>query len=181
MLAPHGPNALTVLRILLVPAFGAALLQDTGGWDLVAAGIFLFASATDIVDGWLARSQDTVSTFGKVMDPIADKLLVLTALVALVVLDRLAWWVAAVVVVREAAVTIARAQADVVIPAAGWGKLKTGVQIGVILCLIVFDPAPGWLDALVLVMVAVTLISGADFFLTMRRNQAASAVAGDRR
>src|SRR3712207_8082813 len=91
------------------------------------------------------------------MDPIADKLLVIAALLSLVSLDRLAAWVAMVIITRELAVTVARAQAPDVIPAAGLGKLKTVVQVAAIFFLILFDPAPAWVDGLVYAAVAVTV------------------------
>jgi CDP-diacylglycerol---glycerol-3-phosphate 3-phosphatidyltransferase len=166
------PNVLTVLRILLVPVLVVALLEETRNGDLVAAFVFALASITDFADGWLARSRGDVTNFGKAMDPIADKLLVIAALVALVSLGRLASWVAMVIIARELLVTVARAQADEVIPAAAWGKLKTCVQIGAILLLILFDPTPMWVDAAVYVAVAVTVISGIDFFFGIRRGAA---------
>ena len=97
------------------------------------------------------------------MDPIADKLLVISALFALVSRDRLEVWVAIVIVSRELAVTLSRMAVGaqgVVVPAASWGKLKTVIQVATIFFLIAFDPTPAWLDALVYVMVAVTIISG---------------------
>src|SRR6478735_9990625 len=119
------PNVLTVGRILLVPVLVVALLGETPNGDILAAVVFALASFTDFVDGWLARSRNSVSDFGKLMDPLADKLLIVAALVSLVSLDRLAPWVAMVIIARELAVTIARAQAPQVIAAAGWGKAKT--------------------------------------------------------
>ena len=83
------PNALTLVRILLVPVLVVALLDETPNGDLFAAIVFAVASLTDFVDGWIARSRNAVTTFGKLMDPVADKLLVVAALVALVSLDRL--------------------------------------------------------------------------------------------
>ena len=85
------PNVLTLLRILLVPVLVAALVQEGGGGDTLAAVVFVLASITDALDGWIARRQKSVSTFGKLMDPLADKLLVTAALVSLtraVGLDR---------------------------------------------------------------------------------------------
>ena len=168
------PNVLTVLRILLVPVLVVALLEETRNGDLVAAVVFAVASITDFADGWLARSRGDVTNFGKMMDPIADKLLVIAALVSLVSLDRLASWVAMVIIAREVAVTVARALADEVIPAAFWGKLKTCVQIVAILLLVLFDPSPVWVDAVVYFAVAVTVISGIDFFFGIRRGAAAA-------
>lgn len=169
MLPANLPNVLTVLRMLLVPVLVVALLDETRGGDVVAAVVFAIASITDFADGWLARQSDSVSTFGKVMDPIADKLLVIAALVSLVSLDRLAAWVAMVIIAREVAVTVARMQASTVIPAAGWGKAKTTIQIAAIFFLILFDPTPVWIDALVYAAVVVTVVSGIDFFFGLRR------------
>ena len=169
------PNVLTLLRILLVPVLVVALLNETENGDLLAAIVFALASLTDFVDGWLARSSDSVTTFGKLMDPIADKLLVIAALVSLVSLDRLAAWVAMVIIARELAVTIARAQAPEVIPAAALGKLKTVAQVVAIFFVILLHPAPGWVDALVYLAVAVTVVSGLTFFLDLRQRPAASS------
>ena len=95
------PNVLTVLRILLVPVLIVALLDETPNGDLLAALVFAVASVTDAIDGYLARSRNAVTTFGKLMDPLADKLLIVAALVALVSLERLAAWVAMVIIARE--------------------------------------------------------------------------------
>jgi CDP-diacylglycerol---glycerol-3-phosphate 3-phosphatidyltransferase len=168
------PNVLTVLRILLVPVLVVALLDETSHGDLLAAVVFALASLTDFVDGWLARSRDAVTTFGKLMDPIADKLLIIAALIALVSLERLAGWVAMVIIAREVAVTVARAQAPEVIPAAGLGKLKTAVQVAAIFFLIALDPAPLWVDLLVYAAVAITVASGIDFFFGLRRRETAT-------
>jgi CDP-diacylglycerol--glycerol-3-phosphate 3-phosphatidyltransferase len=175
------PNVLTVLRILLVPVLVVALLGETPSGDVLAAGVFALASATDWVDGYLARARGSVTTFGKLMDPIADKLLVTAALVALVSLDRLAAWVAMVIIAREVAVTVARAQAAVVVPAAGWGKLKTTVQVAAIFFLIALDPAPVWVDALVYAAVGVTILSGIDFFFGLRQRAAAAGASSHSR
>ena len=169
------PNVLTVLRILLVPVLVVALLEETEGGDVLAAVVFAVASATDFVDGWLARSSGSVTTFGKLMDPIADKLLVIAALVSLVSLDRLPAWVAMVIIARELAVTIARAQAPEVIPAATMGKVKTVIQVAALFFLILLHPAPAWVDGLVYLMVAVTVLSGLTFFLDLRRRQPAAS------
>ena len=99
------PNLLTLLRILLIPVLVAALLSGIESGDLLAAIIFVIASVTDALDGWIARRNKEVTTFGKLMDPLADKLLVTSALVSLVSLDRLQAWVAMVIIAREFAVT----------------------------------------------------------------------------
>src|SRR5437588_12068906 len=98
------PNVLTVIRILLVPVLVVALLDKTGGGDLLAAIVFAVASTTDAIDGYLARSRNWVTTFGKLMDPIAGKLLIVAALIALVSLGRLQAWGAMVGIARGFAV-----------------------------------------------------------------------------
>jgi CDP-diacylglycerol--glycerol-3-phosphate 3-phosphatidyltransferase len=167
------PNVLTVLRILLVPVLVVALLEETENGDLLAAIVFVIASLTDLLDGYLARTRNAVTTFGKLMDPIADKLLIVAALVALVSLGRLAAWVAMVIIAREFAVTamrMAATQQGVVIPANLFGKAKTCLQIAAVLALIAAgDPPPTWVDALVYVTVAVTVASGVDYFLGLHR------------
>jgi CDP-diacylglycerol--glycerol-3-phosphate 3-phosphatidyltransferase len=167
------PNVLTLLRILLVPVLVVALLDGTANGDLLAAIVFALASATDAMDGYLARSRNAITTFGKLMDPIADKLLIIAALVALVSQDRLAAWVAMVIIARELTVTITRMQATqqgVVIAANGWGKAKTIVQVAAIFCVIVAGvPTPAWVDGLVYGAVAITIVSGIDYFFGLRR------------
>jgi CDP-diacylglycerol--glycerol-3-phosphate 3-phosphatidyltransferase len=174
------PNVLTVVRMLLVPVLVVALLEETRNGDVFAAIVFALASVTDFVDGYLARAQGLVTTFGKLMDPIADKLLVIAALVSLVSLDRLAAWVAMVIIAREIAVTVARMQASEVIAAAGWGKAKTTVQIAAIFFLILFDPAPVWVDGLVYAAVVITILSGIDFFFGLLRRGAPQAQRTER-
>ena len=167
------PNLLTVLRILLVPVLVVALLSRGGQTsDVLAAVVFAAASVTDALDGWLARTREQITTFGKLMDPVADKLLIIAALLSLVSLGRLAAWVAMVIVAREFAVTVARISArseGVVIAANWWGKVKTGVQVLTIFLLILLVPSPTWIDWLVYLMVAVTVVSGVDYFFGMRR------------
>src|SRR5689334_21882313 len=167
------PNVLTVVRILLVPVLVVALLEKTGGGDLLAAIVFATASLTDAIDGYLARSSNWVTTFGKLMDPIADKLLIVAALVALVSLGRLEAWVAMVIISREFAVTALRlaagASEGIVIPASSLGKLKTATQVAMVLALIAFPDRPVWVTALVYVTVVITVLSGADYFFGLRR------------
>jgi CDP-diacylglycerol--glycerol-3-phosphate 3-phosphatidyltransferase len=166
------PNTLTVLRILLVPVVVVALLDETPNGDAIAAGVFALAALTDGLDGYIARSRGAITTFGKLMDPIADKLLVTAALVALVSLDRLEAWIAMVIIAREFAVTGLRgvaAEQGVVIQASWLGKVKTILQIAAVICLIAFDPAPLAVDLLVYAAVAATVISGVDYFFGFRR------------
>jgi len=165
-------NALTLLRILAVPVVVVALLGETPNGDALAAAVFALAAATDGLDGYFARSRGAVTTFGKLMDPLADKLLITAALISLVSLGRLQAWVAMVIIAREIAVTGLRAIAaerGVVIAASWMGKLKTVLQIAAVFALIAADPAPVWVDVLVYLAVAATVISGADYFLGLRK------------
>jgi CDP-diacylglycerol--glycerol-3-phosphate 3-phosphatidyltransferase len=164
------PNVLTLFRILLVPVLVVALLEATPNGSTVAAIVFAAAAVTDGLDGYIARSRRSITTFGKVMDPIADKLLIAAALITLVSLDRVAAWAAMVIIAREFAVSglrVAAGQQGVVIPASPLGKLKTVVQVAAILCVIA--TSAWWADALLYLAVAVTVISGADYFLNFRR------------
>ena len=169
------PNFLTVVRILLVPVLVVALLGSTGEGDVFAAIVFAAASATDFVDGYLARSRNSITTFGKLMDPLADKLLIVAALISLVSLGRLQAWVAMVIIARELAVTVLRmgaTQAGVIMPASNFGKLKTCVQIAAILGVITVHNRPAWLEVLVYAAVAITVASGLDYFFGLRRRLA---------
>src|SRR5271167_833940 len=102
------PNVLTVLRIMLVPVLVVALLGNTPSGDVLAAVVFALASLTDFADGYLARTRGSITTFGKLMDPLADKLLIVAALLSLVSLHRLPAWIAMVIIAREVAVTVLR-------------------------------------------------------------------------
>jgi CDP-diacylglycerol--glycerol-3-phosphate 3-phosphatidyltransferase len=172
------PNFLTVIRILLVPVLVVALLDKTGGGDLLAAVVFAAASLTDAIDGYLARHRNSVTTFGKLMDPIADKLLIIAALVVLVSLNRLEAWVAMVIIAREFAVTVLRVAVGthqhVVISASGFGKLKTALQVAMVIGVISVHHHPVWLQVLIYVTVFVTVLSGADYFFGLRRGLASS-------
>ena len=173
---------LTVVRILLVPVLVVALLGNTPDGDVFAAIVFAVASLTDFVDGYIARSSGSVTTFGKLMDPLADKLLVIAALVSLVSLGRLDAWVAMVIIAREVAVTVLRAgaaQQGVVIAASWLGKLKTCVQIAAIFSLIAFPGNPLWVTLLVYAAVVGDGAVGPGLLLGLRRRlreAAASAV-----
>ncbi|MCW2990025.1 MAG: pgsA [Solirubrobacterales bacterium] len=165
------PNALTVLRILLVPVLVVALLdQSSSPW--LAAAVFALASFTDMVDGYIARARRQITNFGKLMDPVADKLLIIAALVVLVSQDRVPAWIAMVIIAREFAVTVTRLAATgqgVVISANWWGKAKTMVQVAAIFFAIGFDPTPALVEVLLYVAVAITVVSGIDYFFGLRR------------
>jgi CDP-diacylglycerol---glycerol-3-phosphate 3-phosphatidyltransferase len=166
------PNVLTVIRIMLVPALVVALLGNTPAGDVLAAVVFALASLTDFVDGYLARARDSITTFGKLMDPLADKLLIVAALISLVSLHRLAAWVAMVIITRELAVTVLRlgaTQAGVVMAASMFGKVKTCLQIAAVLAVIAVHGQPAWLAALLYLTVLVTVLSGLDYIFGLRR------------
>src|SRR2546430_15888844 len=139
------PNFLTVLRILLVPVIVVALLAETPNGDTLAAVVFGLAAFTDGLDGYIARSRGSVTTFGKLMDPIADKLLIIAPLILLVSADRIAGWVAMVIIAREFAVTALRmvaAERGIVISAGPPGELKTGPQVAGPFPLVAFAAPP---------------------------------------
>ena len=179
-------NALTVLRLVLVPLFLLALFAGDGhdhGWRLLAFGVFAVASYTDRVDGQLARSRNLITPFGKLVDPIADKALTGAALVGLSVLGDLSWWITAVVMTREIGVTLLRFWVirHGVIPASRGGKLKTllqGLAIGFYLLPLTGWAATGraWLMGLA---VAVTVVTGLDYVgraLTFRQTSERAAM-----
>jgi CDP-diacylglycerol--glycerol-3-phosphate 3-phosphatidyltransferase len=126
-------NLITVLRILLAPLFVWLVLFDAGEhglWRWVAAGLFIAAISTDGLDGALARKRNLITNSGILLDPIADKVLIGGALIALALVGELPWWVVAVILVREIGITVFRfvALKDRVIPASRGGKLKTILQ-----------------------------------------------------
>jgi CDP-diacylglycerol---glycerol-3-phosphate 3-phosphatidyltransferase len=166
------PNFLTVLRILLVPVVVVALLEETPNADTLAAVVFAVAAFTDGLDGYIARSRGSITTFGKLMDPLADKLLIIAPLISLVSLGRIEAWVAMVIIAREFAVTALRmvaAEQGVVIAASALGKAKTIIQVAAIFAVIAFESTPLSVDLLMYLAVAVTVLSGADYFFGLRR------------
>jgi CDP-diacylglycerol---glycerol-3-phosphate 3-phosphatidyltransferase len=168
------PNVLTLVRILLVPVLVVALLQATPHGSTVAAIVFALAAVTDGVDGWIARRRRSITTFGKVMDPIADKLLIAAALISLVSLNRVDGWVAMVIIAREFAVSglrVAAGQQGAIIAANRLGKAKTVLQVAMVLALIAaHHPHAWWVHLLVYVTVAITVASGAVYFLNFRKS-----------
>jgi CDP-diacylglycerol---glycerol-3-phosphate 3-phosphatidyltransferase len=161
-------NMLTVVRIFLVPVFVLCLVQGGTGWRLAALAAFGGASATDFLDGLLARKRGLVTDFGKIADPIADKALTGAALITLSVIGELPVWVTALILARELGITGMRFAVirRGVIAASQGGKLKTVLQI-IAICLYVLPPSFG-LPALIkeVVMAAalvVTLVTGVDY------------------
>lgn len=136
------PNKLTILRVIMVPFFVLFMLTGLGGsfnrW--IAAAIFIVASLTDLLDGYLARRDNLVTDFGKFMDPLADKLLVCAALICFVELGRLPAWFVIIIISREFIISGFRLIASdngLVIAASYWGKFKTVSQMVMIILLIV--------------------------------------------
>jgi CDP-diacylglycerol--glycerol-3-phosphate 3-phosphatidyltransferase len=164
-------NALTVVRLILVPVFVACLVAGGPGWRVAAFVAFLVASVTDLLDGQVARSRGLITDFGKIADPIADKALIGSALVTLSALGQLPWWVTAVVLVRELGVTALRFWVirHGVIAASRGGKVKTMLQVLAISLYVLPGPI-GLLRGIVMaVAVIVTLVTGADYVLRALR------------
>ena len=142
------PNALTVARLLIVPLFGYLVLgvTQTQSAQWAGATIFLIAAITDLIDGVWARKYGLVTNFGKIADPIADKALIGTALVALSITGEIPWWVTGVILFREVAITIMRFWVinHGVIPASRGGKVKTVSQIIAIVAYLI--PVSGWVE-----------------------------------
>ncbi len=133
------PNQLTILRVILVPVFLILIFFDKNITNILAAVIFIFASITDFVDGFIARKYSVVSDFGKILDPIADKILVASAMISLVQLDRLSSIVVIILLSREFAVGALRDFASsrrIIIPAGFFGKIKTAFQMTALALLI---------------------------------------------
>jgi CDP-diacylglycerol---glycerol-3-phosphate 3-phosphatidyltransferase len=165
-------NALTALRLLLVPVFAIVLFQDGGhrtGWRIAAWVVFAAASITDSFDGELARRRGLVTEVGKLADPIADKALIGAALIGLSALGDLPWWVTVVILVREVGVTLLRLWVirRGVIPASRGGKLKTLLQTVAIGLYIL--PLTGWLHTVAAVIMAaalvVAIVTGVDYVI----------------
>jgi len=184
-------NALTLLRIALVPVFAWFLLYDDGQlttYRLLAAAVFVVATATDRIDGDIARARGLVTDFGKVSDPIADKLLMGMAFIGLSILDLLPWWVTVLVLVRELGVTALRFVVirHGVMPASRGGKLKTALQ-AVALLLYILPLSSVWHTLAVVVMtlaVIVTVLTGIDYVMrahTLRNTSPRAQLKRERR
>ncbi len=136
------PNKLTMFRVILIPFFVVFLLVDITSADKwIALAIFIIASLTDLLDGKIARKYNLVTNFGKFMDPLADKLLVCSALICLVSLEKISAWMVIVIIAREFIISGFRLVASdngVVIAASYWGKFKTTFQM-VMICLMIAD------------------------------------------
>ncbi len=179
------PNALTVFRILCVPLMAALLWFDggtNGAARDAAAAVFVLAALTDLADGAIARRYDLITTFGKIADPIADKALMGVALISLSLMGDLAWWITAVILVRELGVTALRFWVieHGVIPASRGGKAKTLAQTVAIAMYLVDVRWEWWPTASALVMgvaVVLTLLTGVDYVVRAVRLRRDARVA----
>ena len=155
------PNKLTILRVILIPFFVAALMTQGGANEtmrIVAAVIFIVASLTDLLDGKIARKYNLVTNFGKFMDPLADKLLVCSALICFIELHQIPAWMVIIIISREFIISGFRLVASdngVVIAASYWGKFKTTFQMIAIVLMILHIPA---LDLLTQICIWIALI-----------------------
>ena len=164
------PNKLTIIRVCLIPFFVAALLFDHGNnytMRIVANVLFIVASLTDLFDGKIARKYNLVTNFGKFMDPLADKLLVCSALICLIELGQLPAWVVIIIISREFIISgfrLVAADNGVVIAASYWGKFKTTFQMAAVILMIFNIPALTLVTNIVVVIaVALTIISLVDY------------------
>ena len=164
-------NKLTMARVVMIPIFLAVLYLVIPPYShYIALAIFILASITDFIDGYVARHYNQITDFGKFMDPLADKMLVMAALLWFVQMGRLPAWAMLIVIVREFAVTALRLMAverGRVIAAAWSGKVKTASTMVCICLMLVFDQ--GWLDMVCMVLIVITTVySGAEYFLENR-------------
>lgn len=164
------PNKLTILRVLMIPFFVVFMLMDiTGGADKwIAVSLFVIASLTDFLDGYIARKYNLVSNFGKFMDPLADKLLVGAAMICLVEMGRLPAWIVIIIISREFIISGFRLVASdngIVIAASYWGKFKTVFQMAMIIVLICnLGGVFGMIEtALVWISLILTVVSLVDY------------------
>ena len=159
------PNKLTVMRVILIPFFVAALLYDNGSSQtmrIVANVIFIVASLTDLFDGKIARKYNLVTNFGKFMDPLADKLLVCSALICLIQLGQLPAWVVIIIISREFIISgfrLVAADNGIVIAASYWGKFKTTFQMIAVILMIFNIPALATVTMIMLVIAVVLTVS----------------------
>ena len=166
------PNKLTVLRVIMIPFFVVSLLAFHGEVRLLrnlAAAIFIVASLTDMLDGKIARKYNLITDFGKFMDPLADKLLVCSAMIALIEMNRIPSWVVIIIIAREFIISGFRLVASdngIVIAASWWGKSKTISQMIMIILLIADIPALSVLNTvLIWVALILTVVSLIDYLV----------------
>lgn len=167
------PNKLTMFRVILIPFFVFFLLTDVLGTagDYLSLVIFLVASLTDMLDGKIARKYNLITNFGKFMDPLADKLLVCSAMICLTDMGRLPAWIVIIIIAREFIISgfrLIAADNQVVIAASMWGKAKTVCQMAMVIFLLLNLPVPGyWIFTTVLTYAALvlTVVSLVDYLI----------------
>ncbi len=173
------PNSLTLIRIGLVPVFLLVVFIDTKFTNIVATIIFAFASITDFVDGYIARKYKLITKMGKILDPIADKILVASALIALVELERIPGWIVIIILAREFVVGALRdyASSEGVVIAAGWsGKFKTTFQMLAIGFLVYKNdlmniPVFTIGQILLYISVVISIYSAIDYYISYFKNE----------
>ena len=165
------PNKLTVLRVILVPFFVVFLLlsKTTESMKWIALVLFIVASLTDFLDGYLARSRNLVTTFGKFMDPLADKVLTISGMICLIELGRIPSWIVVIIVAREFIISgfrLIATEHGIVIAANYWGKWKTTFQMIMIILMIINIPALQLVTTIVMwIALALTIISLATYIM----------------
>lgn len=161
------PNKLTILRILMIPV---CILFVVLGWYVPAGIVFILASVTDFLDGYIARKQNIITNFGKFADPVADKILALTVMVALIPTLAYPWWAVCIVAARELAVDgllLVAVEQGIVIPAGNLGKVKTNFQFFSVLSALFL--LPSWLTlTLCILMSLLTIASGVQYFVASK-------------
>ena len=164
------PNKLTTLRVIMIPFFVFFLLWQNGEnytFRMIALALFIIASLTDLLDGKIARTYNLVTNFGKFMDPLADKLLVCSALICLIELNALPAWMVIIIISREFIISGFRLIASdngVVIAASYWGKFKTTFQMVSVVLLILDIPALAFVTTIcVWIALVLTIVSLVDY------------------
>ena len=166
------PNKLTILRVCMIPFFVAALLWDEGDSQtmrVIADVIFIAASLTDMLDGKIARKYNLVTNFGKFMDPLADKLLVCSALICMIELGQLPAWMVIIIISREFIISgfrLVAADNGVVIAASYWGKFKTVFQmVGVVLLILNIEALSVITSLVIWIALILTVVSLVDYIV----------------
>lgn len=170
------PNKLTIARVFMIPVFVVFMLMEEGrvpAFRWIAVAVFILAALTDFLDGQIARRCGLVTNFGKFMDPLADKLLVCSALICLVGIGRLPAWIVIVIIAREFIISgfrLVAADNGIVIAASWWGKLKTVFQmIAVILLIIHWEPLQLAETLCVYIALVLTVVSLVDYIYKNKR------------
>ncbi len=164
------PNKLTMLRVIMIPFFVVFLLADITPYDKwIALAIFIVASLTDMADGKIARKYDLITNFGKFMDPLADKLLVCSAMIALIELGRIPGWIVIIIIARVFIISGFRLVASdngVVIAASYWGKFKTVSQMVMVILMIADIPQLQILTTVIMyIALILTIVSLVDYLV----------------